>query len=137
MEEPLPPSINEWVDKVLSEVSHHHKKNQSRDPEANIKHNSFNYGSVECGAKILEANPEATVSSIPAYLIPQETSAILIDSRDKYMLNPCSADKWVIVELCEEIGIESVEIANFEFFSSMFKEFQLFGSNKYVRAYIY
>lgn len=47
------------------------------------------------------------------------------------MLNPCSVHKWVVIELCEEIGIDTIQIANFEFFSSTFKNFKVFGSNKY------
>jgi hypothetical protein len=48
------------------------------------------------------------------------------------MLNPCTAAQWVVVELCEEIGIDIVGIANYEFFSSMFKDFSIYGSNKYI-----
>ena len=49
----------------------------------------------------------------------KESSTILNESKDKYMLNECSANKYVIIELCEEIDVSSIEIANFEFFSSM------------------
>ncbi len=45
-------------------------------------------------------------------------------------MSPCAVNKWVILELCEEIGITSLEIANFEFFSSTFKDFQLYGSHR-------
>jgi hypothetical protein len=56
------------------------------------------------------------------------------------MLNDCSAEQWLVLELCEgspfdirqlfadffhhilaEIGVDTIEIANFEFFSSNFK----------------
>lgn len=38
------------------------------------------------------------------------------------MLTPCNVrDKFVVVELCEEIAIDAVVLANWEFFSSMFK----------------
>ncbi|NXK44960.1 SUCO factor, partial [Chauna torquata] len=43
-----------------------------------VQKNRNNYASVECGAKILAANPEA-----------KSTSAILMENMDLYMLNPC------------------------------------------------
>lgn len=80
----------------------------------------FNYASMECGASVLSANREA-----------RETSSILVTSKDRYLLTPCSANKWVVVELCEEIGMQILGLVNYEFFSSMFKDFQVFGANKY------
>ena len=39
------------------------------------------------------------------------------------MLTPCKADEhWVVVELCDEIRIEAVEIAVWEFFSGVVRE---------------
>lgn len=39
------------------------------------------------------------------------------------MLTPCRADEhWVVVELCDEIRIEAVEIAVWEFFSGVVRE---------------
>ena len=39
-----------------------------------------NYASVDCGAKILDHNSEAS-----------NVDSILVENRDLYMLNPCSA----------------------------------------------
>src|SRR5690625_5004608 len=50
---------------------------------------------------------------------------------------PCSSDKWFIIELCEEIGIQTIEIANFEYFSSTFKDFELQGGEKYVLLFFF
>jgi hypothetical protein len=48
------------------------------------------------------------------------------------MLNPCSAPrKWIVIELCEVVGIQGIQIANHEFFSSMFKDIQILGSPRY------
>eukprot|EP01122_Echinamoeba_exundans_P003998 TRINITY_DN14036_c0_g1_i1.p1 TRINITY_DN14036_c0_g1~~TRINITY_DN14036_c0_g1_i1.p1 ORF type:complete len:840 (+),score=148.17 TRINITY_DN14036_c0_g1_i1:112-2631(+) len=86
-----------------------------------------NFASAECGAKTLAANSEA-----------REISAILSSSRDRYMLNPCSAPrKWIVIELCEEVGVEEIMIANFEYFSSMFKEIQILGAAKYPVSHWY
>ncbi|XP_077869761.1 SUN domain-containing ossification factor-like, partial [Saccoglossus kowalevskii] len=46
----------------------------------NLNQNSKNHASADCGAKILTSNPEA-----------RSVSAILMQNRDVYMLNPCSA----------------------------------------------
>ncbi|RHZ84460.1 hypothetical protein Glove_81g77 [Diversispora epigaea] len=80
----------------------------------------FNFASFDCGASVLKANKEA-----------KGTSAILSESKDTYVLNQCSATKFVIVELCEDILIEYVAIANFEFFSSTLKDFRISISDWY------
>ncbi|EGG20850.1 SUN domain-containing protein 2 [Cavenderia fasciculata] len=82
--------------------------------------NQFNYASAECGATVLATNREA-----------REVSSILHSSKDRYMLNECGTDQWFVIELCEEIGIQIIELANYEFFSSMFKTFTVYGSQQY------
>ena len=48
------------------------------------------------------------------------------------MLNRCDTlSKWVEIEFCEEILVETVSLANFELFSSMFKEFKILVNNRY------
>ena len=79
-----------------------------------------NFASIDCGAKILSANPE---SSNPSH--------ILTESRDDYMLNSCSNKIWFIVELCEPIKINELEIANFELFSNTPKQFSVYASERY------
>ena len=43
------------------------------------------------------------------------------------MLSPCNPpsgeQKYVVVELCDDIRIDTVQLANFEFFSGVFKDF--------------
>ncbi|KAH9028634.1 hypothetical protein EDB85DRAFT_1828935, partial [Lactarius pseudohatsudake] len=51
--------------------------------------------------------------------------SILSSKWDRYMLSPCAAPPQfvqVIVELCEDIRIDTVQLTNFEFFSGVFKE---------------
>lgn len=36
-----------------------------------------------------------------------------------------------MIELCEQIGIDTIMIGTFEYFSSLFKDFQVFGSNQF------
>ncbi|XP_068652428.1 SUN domain-containing protein 4-like isoform X2 [Aristolochia californica] len=75
----------------------------------------YNYASAAKGAKVLAFNKEA-----------KGASNILDKDEDKYLRNPCSAEeKFVAVELSEETLVDTIEIANFEHYSSNFKEFEL------------
>jgi hypothetical protein len=81
----------------------------------------FNYASFDCAAAVLKSNPEAKGSS-----------SILDENRDRYMLNKCSAsNKYVVVEMCEDILVDTIVLANFEFFSSTFKEFRISVTDRY------
>ena len=81
----------------------------------------FNYASFDCPAAVLKSNPEAKGSS-----------SILDENRDRYMLNKCGAhNKFVIVEMCEDILVDTIVLANFEFFSSTFKEFRISVTDRY------
>jgi hypothetical protein len=88
--------------------------------EAEFVFDQFNYAAIECGAKVLDANREAS-----------ETAAVISRSLDHYMLNECAADMWFAVELCEEINVTAVMLQNAEFFSSMLRQVELLGSNSY------
>ncbi|XP_044532793.1 SUN domain-containing ossification factor [Gracilinanus agilis] len=119
------PTFDEWKKKVM-EVEK--EKSQSMHPASNggqhstkkVQKNRNNYASVECGAKILAANPEA-----------KSTSAILIENMDLYMLNPCSTKIWFVIELCEPIQVKQFDIANYELFSSTPKDFLVSISDRY------
>lgn len=85
-----------------------------------------NYASKECGAKVLYANAEA-----------ENKGAVLNDKeRDDYMRNPCerAQNKFLIVELCETVQPTSLEIANFELFSSGPKDIRVSVSERYPTA---
>jgi hypothetical protein len=59
--------------------------------------------------------------------------SILSSKRDQYMLLPCSAAlQFVVVELCENIRINAVQLADFEFFSGVFKEFTVSIAKMYI-----
>ncbi|XP_074762946.1 SUN domain-containing ossification factor isoform X3 [Athene noctua] len=104
------------------------EKSQSMHPSAvggqhstkKVQKNRNNYASVECGAKILAANPEA-----------KSTSAILMENMDLYMLNPCSTKIWFVIELCEPVQVKQLDIANHELFSSTPKDFLVSISDRY------
>ncbi|KAM7252852.1 hypothetical protein ACFE04_025470 [Oxalis oulophora] len=81
----------------------------------------YNYASASKGAKVLAFNKEA-----------KGASNILGSDKDKYLRNPCSAEeKYVVVELSEETLVDTIEIGNFEHYSSNLKDFQLLGSLVY------
>lgn len=81
----------------------------------------FNYASFDCAATVLKTNKECKGST-----------SVLVENKDSYMLNKCSADnKFFIVELCDNILVDTVVLANFEFFSSMFRTFRVSVSDQY------
>ncbi|GFS38104.1 galactose-binding protein [Actinidia rufa] len=78
----------------------------------------YNYASAAKNAKVVAHNKEA-----------KGANNILGKDHDKYLRNPCSVGgKFVIIELEEETLVDMVKIANFEHYSSNFKEFELSGS---------
>ena len=78
-------------------------------------HSRYDYASLDCSARIQSSSPQT-----------QHASSLLHKSRDRYMLTPCKADQhWVAVELCDEIRIEAIEIAIWEFFSGIVREVRI------------
>ncbi|XP_077413868.1 SUN domain-containing ossification factor-like isoform X2 [Vanacampus margaritifer] len=119
------PTFDEWKRKMMEvenekTLSTHTSTNGGSNVVKKVPKNFNNYASVECGAKILGANPEA-----------KSTSAILKENMDLYMLNPCSNKIWFIIELCEPIQVKQLDIANFELFSSTPKDFLVSISDRY------
>ncbi|XP_032082246.1 SUN domain-containing ossification factor isoform X2 [Thamnophis elegans] len=119
------PTFDEWKKQVMEvekekSQSMHLSSNGGQHITKKVQKNRNNYASVECGAKILAANPEA-----------KSTSAILIENMDLYMLNPCSTKIWFVVELCEPIQVKQLDIANHELFSSTPKDFLVSISDRY------
>lgn len=102
--------------KGSSSVTH----TQNKDAGKTCKER-FNYASFDCAATVLKTNKESKGST-----------SVLVENKDSYMLNQCSADnKFFIVELCEDILVDTVVLANFEFFSSIFRKFRVSVSDRY------
>lgn len=90
------------------------------DPLPHLKDRS-NYAAFECAAMVHRSSRQS-----------KGASSILVEKKDRYMLTPCSAEpKFVEVELCDEIQIDNIVLANFELFSSMFKHFEMTCSVDY------
>ncbi|KAH3661962.1 hypothetical protein OGAPHI_006141 [Ogataea philodendri] len=81
----------------------------------------FNFASFDCAATIVKTNAEA-----------KGANAILNENKDSYLLNECKAkNKYIIIELCEDILVDEVLLGNYEFFSSMFKDVRISVSDRY------
>ncbi|XP_046737369.1 SUN domain-containing ossification factor isoform X2 [Diprion similis] len=123
------PSFSEWAQKRLEEAEKKksHPNASSQNPGGpggrgigSTKVRSKNYASPDCGAKIVAVNPEAG-----------SASSVLSSSRDEYMLNTCTSRVWFVVELCEAIQAEKIELANFELFSSSPRDFSVFVGDRF------
>ncbi|KXX78658.1 Uncharacterized protein slp1 [Madurella mycetomatis] len=81
----------------------------------------FSYSSFDAGATVLKTSPGA-----------KNPKAILVENKDSYMLLECrTKNKFVIVELSDDILVDTVVLANFEFFSSMIRKFRVSASDRY------
>ena len=60
--------------------------------------------------QVLGSNPDA-----------QHAEAVISPAKDAYYLSPCDVGQFLVLELCEEVAIEVIAIANREYFSSTFK----------------
>ncbi|KAJ7632994.1 UNC-like C-terminal-domain-containing protein [Roridomyces roridus] len=83
----------------------------------------FNYASLDCSARVHTSHRAA-----------KSPASILSSKRDKYMLSPCrdGNQQFVVVELCDDIRIDTVQLANFEFFSGVFKDITVSVSKTYT-----
>jgi hypothetical protein len=75
----------------------------------------FNYASQDCTARVHSSQKGI-----------KSPYAILSSKKDRYMLSPCrTKDKYVIIELCDDVKIDTVQLANYEFFSGVFKDIRI------------
>ncbi|KAI0698141.1 UNC-like C-terminal-domain-containing protein [Cytidiella melzeri] len=86
----------------------------------------FNYASTDCSARVHTTHKSA-----------KSPSSILSSKRDRYMLSPCNEEKqYVVVELCDDIRIDTVQLANYEFFSGVFKDFTVSVAKTYTEGWV-
>ncbi|KAH3664844.1 hypothetical protein OGATHE_003659 [Ogataea polymorpha] len=97
---------------------------EPKEDTGKVYNEKFNFASFDCAATIVKTNAEA-----------KGANAILNENKDSYLLNECKAkNKYVIIELCEDILVEEVLLGNYEFFSSMFKDVRFSVSDRYPAA---
>ncbi|VDC07081.1 unnamed protein product [Peniophora sp. CBMAI 1063] len=81
----------------------------------------FNYASLDCSARVHTAHRGA-----------KSAHNILSSKKDRYMLSPCGdRPQFIVVELCDDIWIDTVQMANYEFFSGVFKDFTVSVAKQY------
>ncbi|KAI5281204.1 hypothetical protein KEM54_003361, partial [Ascosphaera aggregata] len=113
-------SIGHQDDLDLDETAAQPGLTRRKKPGVTCKERS-NYASFDCAATVLKTNRECTGAS-----------AVLVENKDSYMLNECRAqNKFIILELCDDILIDTIVLANFEFFSSRFRTFRVSVSDRY------
>ncbi|KAM6486292.1 UNC-like C-terminal-domain-containing protein [Trichoderma sp. SZMC 28011] len=118
--EPAKSNKGEEVDEALVSKDGKAPIYRSKDAGQTCKER-FSYSSFDAGATVLKAGPQA-----------KNAKAILVENKDSYMLLECAAqNKYVIVELSDDILIDTIVIANFEFFSSMVRHFRVSVSDRY------
>ncbi|KAI8634920.1 hypothetical protein F5Y19DRAFT_410866 [Xylariaceae sp. FL1651] len=93
---------------------------QSKDAGKTCKER-FSYSSFDAGATVKKTSAGA-----------KNPTAILVENKDSYMLLECGMkNKFFIVELSDVILVDTVVLANFEFFSSMVRQFRVSISDHY------
>ncbi len=108
------------VDEATGKSVPRRAKSRSKDAGKTYKER-FNYASFDCAATVLKTNKQC-----------KGTSSILVENKDSYLLNECAAsNKFLIVELCNDILVDTIVLANYEFFSSMFRTFRVSVSDRY------
>ncbi|XP_055896266.1 SUN domain-containing ossification factor-like isoform X2 [Biomphalaria glabrata] len=120
------PTFDKWSVQYLAEQE---KQKSEKDKENTVVVNTaavtqkklrHNFAAASCGAKVIASNPEA-----------ENINHLLNGNLDEYMLNPCKAKKWFVVELCEPLQVHRVELGTVELFASQPKSFRVFASSRY------
>lgn len=97
------------------------QQGQEQDDGGKVYKDRFNYASFDCAATIVKTNKNI-----------KGANNILSENKDTYLLNQCSEkNKFVVIELCQDILVDTVVLANFEFFSSMFRHVRISVSAVY------
>ncbi|TGO61696.1 hypothetical protein BCON_0025g00230 [Botryotinia convoluta] len=100
--------------------SGHRKEHRSKDAGKTCKER-FSYASFDAGATVLKTHQGA-----------KNSKAVLIENKDSYMLSECKTpNKFLVIELSEDIWIDTLVLANYEFFSSMLRTFRVSVSDRW------
>lgn len=94
--------------------------------ETHLNQDKFNYASVDCMANIVETSKNNV----------KHSSNLLNNDMDKSLLFNYhqKGNKYVIIELCDLIKINAVEIGNLEHFSNSFKSFKISGKKRFTNS---
>ena len=78
----------------------------------------YNYAASFNGAKVVASDKDS-----------KHASAALKEDKDVYYISPCASEKFLTVELSEEVTVTSLVLGNFEFHSSRVKDFEVWGTD--------
>lgn len=82
------------------------------EEKGRIYKDKFNYASGDCAATVVGTNSDAKGALL-----------VLLEVKDTYLINKCSTtNKFVVIELCQDILVSEVVMGNFELFSLMFRK---------------
>jgi len=116
-------ALSSDTQRIFHPVPHAGTGDPMLDPLISLRDRT-NYASFDCSATLIRSSKSTKFAS-----------AILSSKKDRYMLTPCAeTEKYIIVELCDEIQIDNIVLANLEFFSSMFKLFRVSGGTAYPES---
>ncbi|KAF5314876.1 hypothetical protein D9619_007249 [Psilocybe cf. subviscida] len=112
------------------------------DPASNIPPNDvqptlewtgFSYAKIPITDRYNYASLDCTASVHASHRSAKSATSILSSKHDRYMLSPCKTkeEQFVVVELCDDIRIDTVQLANFEFFSGVLKDFTISVAKRY------
>lgn len=114
----LTPSNKALVDLSVNSSTVH---NVVVEDQGKTYKDKFNYASVNCAATVVKTNSDA-----------KGASAILTEVKDSYLINKCSTpNKFIVIELCQDILVSLVVMGNYELFSSMFKQVKFHVSDRF------
>lgn len=81
----------------------------------------FNYASTDCAATVVKTSPNT-----------KGASALLTEVKDSYLVHKCAnPEKFVVIELCQDILVSSIVMGNYELFSSSFEKVRFSVSERY------
>ena len=78
-----------------------------------------NFASDECGAKIVGHSEEI-----------EHPENVINTNHDQYLLNSCDKPSYFIIELCENIKIQHLELESFELYSGTPSKFSVYTADK-------
>ena len=82
-----------------------------------------NFALAKDGAKVLASNQGA-----------KRVGALLDDDSDTFMRNDCKDNKWVVLELSQVSKVSSLEIGQYELYSSRVRTFSVYGMQSHPRT---
>ncbi|GFR89863.1 SUN domain-containing ossification factor-like [Elysia marginata] len=119
------PTFDKWSAQYLAEQEKQKiekEQEQAVKPGIQMSQKKLrqNFAAEGCGAKVVSSNTEA-----------ENINFLLNGNPDEYMISPCKAKKWFVVELCEPVQIHKVELGTLELFSSPPKSFRVASSQRF------